>query len=158
MKLPGQPHQPPSFPPPFPPLQKQETRLERFVNKVDANKDGHLSTKELRSAADTNNDGKVSRAEKAEMREKLQEYLSDPDVVEGLSAETLGKASEMMEFLDDPATTDGSPFPDFPDFPHKPPRPPKPPEGFPVPFLDTDGDGYTNLKYSTIFCTRSIKL
>ncbi len=146
--------------------QKAGSRLERFMDKVDRNDDGNLSKQELRSAADTNNDGKVSSSEKNNMREKLQNYISDPDAIRGLTDETVGKAKQMMEFLDNPKTTDTHDFPggwnERPTFPggiilhddpgllspHIEPLPEKPPK------IEGPWNQGPGIKYASTFCTR----
>lgn len=129
---------------------KLQTRLERFLNKIDRNDDGHLSRAELRSMADTNNDGRVSYTEKKEMRAKLNDYLKDKAAIETLSSESSRQVAEAIEFLDEPSFFDETPaqpwpeMPTFPTFPNKPPKPVRPWQ-----------DGDIQLKYSTIFCTRT---
>lgn len=171
-KLPGHGHHhgpakpvPPSQTPPLQEApQKAGSRLDRFLDKVDRNDDGNLSTKELRAAADTNNDGKVSKSEKMEMRDKLQQYISDPDAIRGLTNETVGKAQQMMEFLDSPSTTDGPnlqgpwhegiPFPDI--ILHEGQEPQLPPMEFPEkpPKLDGPWNRGPGIKYASTFSTR----
>lgn len=86
-------------PTPFPHdfLETKTTRLDRLMDKIDANDDAKLSRKEMSEATDTDNDGFVSQAEKAEMRAQLKEYTQDG--TNRLS--TMGKASQLLEFLDD---------------------------------------------------------
>lgn len=126
---------------------KLQSRLERFLNKIDRNDDGHLSRAELRSMADTNNDGYVSRGEKKEMRAKLNDYLKDKAAIETLNSETSRQVSEAIEFLDEPSLIQEIEFP---------PKPPKP-QPFPVEParpINWHGDDFI-AKYATTFCTRS---
>lgn len=87
-------------PKPFPtefPLESKTTRLDRLMDKIDANDDGKLSNKEMSEAVDTDNDGNVSQAEKDAMRAQLKEYTQDGTT----RLSTMGKANQLLEFLDD---------------------------------------------------------
>lgn len=87
---------------PAPPRPITENRLERFLDKIDANDDGNLSHKELSEAADTNNDGRVSQNEKAEMKDKLDSYLQEASANGTTNAHALGQAQQVLSFVEEP--------------------------------------------------------